>query len=262
MFQWLKDEMAQVQTRKFYLVDGPASDELRRAVESSDFPLPPSYQQFVLQLGNAQLYRSGSIYYVTIYAGPREVESAKGEALIQIGRTETSMAYFKDSLLMPEAESPVFEWRHHQGLRRAADGFEPWLKAKCRAARTRYKKREWEAILQGPPPFTIEEQAIVAARRKFRWRVVGSADNGDIQFEVHNGSDMVLPFLSIGIRGKHGQVNGGVWLKVASILPGETRVIEKDCYKKWLPPEDVDAFEKPDPGPEDRDRYWEFRALG
>lgn len=85
--------------------------------------------------------------------------------------------------------------------------------------------------------------------------------NGDIQFEVHNGSDMVFLFLSIGVRGKNGKVNGGVWLPVSSVMPGQTCIIEKDCYKDFIPPTEVDVFDKPDPDPEDRDRYWEFKAI-
>ena len=90
---------------------------------------------------------------------------------------------------------------------------------------------------------------------------MGIANSGDLQFEVHNGSDRVLPFLSIGVRGRHGEINGGAWLPVSSVLPGQTRVIERDCYKKWLRPENVEVFDLPDPEPEDRDRYWEFKAL-
>src|SRR5690606_32005546 len=106
-------------------------------------------------------------------------------------------------------------------------GFEEWLKSNCEASRKLFKKKQWQQIEKGPPPFTEREQAIVEARRKFRWRVAGIAANGDIKFAVHNGSDMVLPFLSIGIRGKNGEITGGVWLPVSTILPGETRVIEK-----------------------------------
>lgn len=104
------------------------------------------------------------------------------------------------------------------------------------------------------------------ARRQFSWRVVGIATNGDLQFEVHNGSDLILPYLSVGIRGKlrpprSGPLNGGVWLPVLNILPGETRMIEKDCYKEVVDPADIEAFGEPDPEPEDRDRFWEFKEI-
>lgn len=261
MFDWLVDEMARINTRKFHVVDGQLSHEQRELVEQLELAVPPSYEQFVIQFGNAKLYRQGSVYLVQVFAVPANAQSEDGETLLHFGRTDMALAYFKKSLLVPGAESPVFEWRHEQGLQQTASGFEEWLKAECEAAKKLFKKKQWEAIEKGPPPFTEQEQAVVDARRKFRWRVVGVAGNGDLQFEVHNGSDMVLPFLSIGVRGKNGKVNGGVWLPVSSVLPGQTHMIEKDCYKDLIPPDEVDAFEQPDPEPEDRDRYWEFRAL-
>ena len=153
MFEWLNEEIGRIKTPKFHLVDGPASVEFRQAVESSDFPLPPSYREFVLRFGNANLYRRGSYYMVHVYAGPRMAESKKSEALIHFGHAQTSLAYFKESLLTANEDSPVFEWRHNFGLRKAADGFEDWLKTKCKSARKRFKKMEWEALEKGPDRF-------------------------------------------------------------------------------------------------------------
>lgn len=266
MFSWLHDRMNGVKTDKFFLVDGPASSTLREAVESSDFPLPPSYKQFVLEFGNAKLYRKSSYWLVEVYAGPREAESDKGESLIQIGRTHSSLAYFKESLLVEGCESPVFEWRHQQGIRQTADSFAQWLERKCDAARKQFKMKEWQAIQEGPAPFDQRELAIVEARRLYRWKVVGVAPNEDLRFEIYNGSSMVLPYLSVKIRGrlrppKSGPLHGGVYLPIASIRPGETAIIEFDCYKQYIAPKDTEVMASPDPCPEDRAMYWEFRML-
>lgn len=269
MFEWLEAEMARIKTQKFHRVDGPASAELREAVQSCDFPLPPSYREFVLRFGNAKLYRRSSYWLVEVYAGPREgeAETKQGEPLIHFGRSASgSMAYFQESLLVASGETPVFEWRYKQGIRRTADNFEAWLLAKCKSARRRFKKKEWEAIEKGPPPFTDHEQAIVAARKLFQWRVVGIALNEDLRFEIHNGSAMTLPYLSVGIRGtlrppNGGPLNGGVRLPISSIGPGETKIVEVDCYKEYISPEDTEALARPDPGPEDREQYWEFNDL-
>ena len=84
------------------------------------------------------------------------------------------------------AESPVFEGSRGR-LRKAAETFEEWLERRARAARRRYTKREWAAILKGPPPFTPEELAVVEARRLFRWRVIVVSEAGDLRFEVTTG---------------------------------------------------------------------------
>src|SRR5262249_45800856 len=171
---------------------------------------------------------------VEVIAEPSGEETEEGEPRLYFGRTDETAAYFKESLLAPGRESPVFEWHYEEGIeQQTADGFEEWLRKKCAWARRSYRKQRWREIENGPAPFSDQERRIVEARRKFRWRVVGMSDSGDIQFEVHNGSDMVLPFLSVGIRGKRrgsdATLNGGVWLPVGSVLPGQTAVIEKDC---------------------------------
>jgi hypothetical protein len=80
-------------------------------------------------------------------------------------------------------------------------------------------------------------------------------------YEVTNGADRHLPFLSIGIRAKHGKLEGGVWLPIGHIAPGRTAVVAKDTYRGLLNPTDVEAFPLPDPEPEERARYWEFRDV-
>jgi hypothetical protein len=265
VFEWLDELAARIKTNKFFLMDGPASAELRQAVESSDAPLPPSYREFVLRFGNAELFRYGSNYYVTVFADPREAEKADRERFIHFGGTWTSHAFFKESLLVAGAESPVFE-SFKNCMRKTADGFEPWLKQKCVAARKRFKKKAWEAIANGPPPFADHEQAIVEARKQFHWRVVGVSPNQDLRFEIRNESSISLPYLSVGIRGKlrppsDGPLNGGGYLPVAAIRPGEVDLVEYDCYKQFIAPEDTVVFELPDPGPEDREQYWEFKPM-
>jgi hypothetical protein len=96
----------------------------------------------------------------------------------------------------------------------------------------RYKRREWAEVLRGPPPFTAEELAVVQARRQFSWRLVGVTSSGAVMYEVTNVSDRHLPFLSIGIRGKVGNLQGGVWLTVGHIAPGQTAAVAKDTYPR------------------------------
>lgn len=261
MFEWLDEELAEIKTPKFHLIDGPAPADLRQAIETCEIALPRSYKEFVLRYGTAKLYREGSYYKVTVYAGPREAETKEGDQLVNFGRTDHSLAYFKAALLVEGQESPVFEWAEPDGLRKTAKGFEAWISQKCKSARRQYDRRTWDSILKGPKPFTQEEQDIVNARKQYRWRVIGVAENGNLLFEVHNGSSMTLPYLSIGVRDKHGGLEGGVWLPVSHVGPLQTAIVEKDCYKAYLDPRNAETFAEPDPEPEDRDRYWEFKPI-
>lgn len=266
MYERLVEEIARIKTRKFHLVDGPASAELRQVIQGNAVPVPQSYKDFILRFGNAKLYYQQGIYLIHVFASLREARSNEGDSLLHFGQTDTASAYFNVALLVPGGESPVFEWHQNQGLRKTASGFEQWMEDKCTASRNLFKKKQWTAIEKGPLPFSEQEKAIVDARKQFRWRVVGVAPSGDLRFEVYNGSTTNLSYLSVGICGemqppKSGTLNGGVWLPVSSVSPGDTRIIEKDCYKNLIDPSAVKVFEQPDPEPEDRERYWEFRAL-
>ena len=83
---------------------------------------------------------------------------------------------------------------------------------------------------------------------------------GALRFRVENASEMMLPYLSVGIRSKDGRIEGGVWLPTLHLAPGENAVIEKGCYRGLIEPGNLEAFPLPDPTPEDRERYWEFRG--
>ena len=261
MYEWLRNEITQIRTPKFHLVDGHMSPGDEEAVRASTLALPQAYKEFVVEFGNAKLYRQGSIYLVQVYASPREADSETGEPLVHFGRMAHGLAYFKQSLLLPGRDSPVFEWTGGKTLTRRASGFEEWLERRCRAARKSFPKEKWSRIVSGPEPFTASEQAIIEARRCYRWRVAGVTDDDSLLFEVHNGSNTTLHFLSVGIRKRDGTPIGGVWLPVSHIRPGMTAVVKKDCYRDRHRPSDIEAFELPDPGPEDRDRYWEFETI-
>jgi hypothetical protein len=262
MFEWLDEEIRTIRTGKFHRVDGPADAKLRRAIKSTKLAAPRSYKEFALRFGNANLYRNDSLdlYRVTVHASMHECSMEDGARLMRIGRNENHDAYFRADLLDGDRESPVFEWIEPAGyLRQAADGFEAWLNDRCRIARHKYSKRRWQEILRGPAPLTNAERAMLKARKKFRWRIVGVARNQDVRFEVHNGSDLRLEYLTIGIRGKTiGE--GAIFLPVRSVAPGRTKVITFDCYKQWERPTEIEAFSITDLGPEDRPYYWEFSA--
>jgi RHS repeat-associated protein len=81
-----------------------------------------------------------------------------------------------------------------------------------------------------------------------------------LRIEVRNRSQTKLPYLSIGVLAPN-KLKGGVRLDVSDLEPGQSKVLEVDCYLKQARPEDVQLFAKPLPAPEDRDYRWEFRQL-
>jgi len=257
MYDWLEKELAEIKTPKFHLVDGPATEALRGHIHDLGVPIPPSYEEFIVRFGNAKLYRQGSSYIVGVRAFPEPAMNGP-EPLRSIGHFDDVRAYFKDGLLLPGCEAPVFEWGS-AGLRRASETFEQWLEQRCKDAHKRYSKAQWAEVVRGPKPFSVEEEAIVAARRQFRWKLIGISPTGELRFEVENRSSRTLPYLSVGVRSHDGRITGGVWLSVTHVAPGTKAIVEKECYKGLASPDTLEVFELPDPNPEDRNRYWEFR---
>lgn len=262
MYDWLQQEIQTIKTRRFHVVDGPADAALREAVESSDAPIPRSYKEFVLRFGNAKLYRELDYYIVGVLASPRTEQSDSGDESYRIGHYQSSDAYFRVALLRGDDEAPVFEG-HGGRLVQVAKGFEEWLRKRCRTARSKYSKREWERIVSGPPPFNAEECTIRKARRLFSCRATGFVSPNHMSFEVFNGSDMVLPYLSVGVQWESdaGELQGGIWLPVSHIGPGQAGTVEHEVYEGMADAKRVEVFVLPDPGPEERERYWEFRAM-
>ena len=121
-FEWLDRELAEIRSRRFHVVDGPASKAFRKAVLGSPIPAPPSYVEFVLRFGNAEPYRMTGLdlYWLQVFAAPHEAESRRGEPLLYIGRYDETDAYLREKTLAPHTEAPIFE-STESGLRRAAN---------------------------------------------------------------------------------------------------------------------------------------------
>ena len=69
----------------------------------------------------------------------------------------------------------------------------------------------------------------------------------------------MLPALTIGVRSKDQELNGLIRLNVSRVGPGQVSVLNVGCYKKLVPPEEIEVFAVPDPQPEDRNYYYEFK---
>lgn len=259
MFEWLEEELSAIATPRFHIVDGPADTTLREAVMGSSLPLPNAYREFVLKFGNAKLYRDGrhDSYRVGVFAGPREAVLDNGARIYHLGFHDGASVYLKSPL--DSADGPVYEFESGAEAE-VAKGFEEWLSASCGAARSGYGKGKWAEILRGPKPFTAEEMEIIEARRSMVWRVLGIHGDGDRMFEVTNTGRRVLEMLTLGVRSKDGRLNGAIGLSLGNIDPGQTALIHANCYKDLYPAHELEVFALPDPNPEDREYYWEFRS--
>jgi hypothetical protein len=255
MFDWLKTEAATVRTRKYFVFE--AAGDVLSASEWSD--LPRSYRQFAAEFGAASLYREGVGYVLCVLVPPvAEVLERGDERVFRIGYFDGRHAYFRVAELKRGAEAPVYEGT--RGFLTRVSGFADWLQRRAALVRKRLGKRRWAAIVKGPPPFSAEETSILRARDAFQWRDRGRAEDGAVVVEVTNRSTRTIPCLTIGVRSRGGELSGAYAFPVEGVLPGETRLIRRVCYKGLIAPEDIELFSLPEALPEDRERYWELRV--
>lgn len=258
MFEWLEREISGIKMPRFHVVDGPADPRLREVVIGSSFPIPSAYKEFVLKFGNSKLYRNprNDSYHIGVFAAPREATLENGTQIYHVGFHDGASVYVK--CLSNSAPLPIFEFE--SGLEEeVVSSFEEWLSAICATARNRYGKAKWAEILRGPKPFSGEEKDIIEARRSMRWRVLGIDADGRHIIEITNAGRRALATLTVGARSKDGRLNGAVRLDVSNVDPGQTALLHAGCYKDLVPPQEVEMFALPDPNPEDRDYYWEFK---
>jgi hypothetical protein len=257
-FLWLENEIALVKTKKYYVVNPPSREDMVAFEKDLKQPLPEDYLRFVERFGKAMLYRRHVGYALSVLVPPKEVLSRHGEGLLLIGYLLGRTVYFRTDQLRGNRTCPVFEG-YARRIVLAGPGFAAWLQQTAAMLRSKIGKKQWAAIVAGPPPFSESDREIVAARRLYVWKSIGPQANGDIGIEVTNGSTQALPFLTIGVRSTAGDFNGSVWLRVGDIPSGGTKLVTHDCYKEYLPRESVQLFDLGDPDPEDREHFWEFR---
>lgn len=263
MYEWLETEISEIKTPKFHVIEGNKLDRELHRSKKIDLSLPPSYVAFVRKFGGAKLYRRSSYYEVGVLNSPQEKIFNNGEILLRIGHFDDSKAYFICSELIPGREASIYEWTE-DGFEKIADSFEEWLIIRCTDARESYDVKEWEEILKGPKPFTSEEEAIVEARKHFQWQIVGFDENSNVKIAVRNNSNLVLPYLTIGMRTKNPTQDGQVWesairLNISDIQPGQEHIIEHQIPQQIFTPDNTEFFQLAVPTPEERDKYWEFK---
>lgn len=257
MFQWLSKEIEDIHTKKFHSLEKIDSNVIE-GMYAKFGGLPKSYHVFLSIFGKATLYREFDGYLVGVYPLFEEAKSKEKGSLYCFGHFAGGSACFWGADIRGQDEAPVFELSSGTPKQVSPD-FATWLFDRCQLAKKRYSKKEWEKILRGPRPFDKREVAIIEARKLFEWELLERTAHGMFRIRIKNNSDMVLPFLTIGIRHCANKFEGGMWLPVSNIGPGQTGEVEMEPYLSLAPAEEQEVFPRMDPEPEDRELFWEFR---
>ncbi|WP_153009498.1 hypothetical protein [Mastigocoleus testarum] len=178
-----------------------------------------------------------------------------------VGHFDDSRAFFKSTCTSPKSELPVLGDDEECNLEKIADSFYNWIVKRCEDARNFYTDLEWDRIKNNPYSFNDKELEIVEARKKIKWRKIGFSNDGDVRILVRNESNLTLPFLTIGFRGKNPAIEGSIWLPISHVIPGQEYIVEHSGYKEYISTENSEFYHLPDPTPEEKDIFWEFRDI-
>jgi hypothetical protein len=168
--------------------------------------------------------------------------------------------YFKVDDLSKGVEAAVYELEYWDGeyeIEKRYSSFYEWLLDNYEIVKQNMSEAQWGEILNGPAPFTKSELHIIEARKEFSYSLLGFTEAGDARIFVENKSQTLLPYLTIGVAEQPLQT---YWLPVDDLKPGESKILTVDLYKKFIPRDRIKLFELPDPEPEDRNIFWEFKA--
>lgn len=264
-FEWLRQECATIKSQQFHVFhkfNEPSGGGVYE-VDGKCVPVGGDYGDFMKEFGWTDLFNGwGNLPEVVLTIYPlksyrREVLK-NGKAYIGFGDKGNQHVCFDEEMILAGEPSKVYAVSKKQATE-IYPGFSEWLFVAYEWAKSKYSPKQWKIVIDGAKPFSDAEVEIVEARRKYTFNLVGFADDGDALLEVANNSKMVLPFLTVGIKDSEDRILiGGTWLNVAAIRPSERAIIKADCYKDQIPPDKLVVFHKPDPIPENRDRYREF----
>lgn len=258
IFEWLRLECASIRSKRFHLFD--RVDQIGYVHQKGVAYPVGDYFDFLREFGWARMFtdhQDSPLLSAYPLRNSRRHLCEDG-AYVGFGYCDSQSVYFSEKCILSGEASPVYSV---SDLRASliSEGFSEWLRESYFLTKSKYSPRQWKRIIAGPKPFSDQELRVVDARRHYAWKLVGFAKDGDALFEVSNNSNMVLPYLTVGVRDVERRILiGSVWLDVSQVAVGTSAVIKKDCYKERIPPDYLDAYELPEPIPEKKKAYWEF----
>ncbi|WP_037586446.1 hypothetical protein [Stenoxybacter acetivorans] len=261
-FDWFRSEIASIKSKRFHIFDKMSGSDLFYEKDGRRISIAGDYADFIAEFGWAKLFTDCHdapkmmVYPLKEY---RCHVCKDGNTYIGFGDRGCQHVCFEENSIINGCPHKVYVVSANDEVIEVFPGFSEWLISAYNWTKSKYSQKRWERIINGPKPFSQKDQRIVDARRLFKWKLIGFAEDGDALFEIENCSEISLPYLSIGVSDiKKKILTGGVWLDVRNVKPGNKAIVRSDCYKDCIPSNQLDVFALPDPIPEKKEAYWEF----
>jgi len=242
--------------KKFHVLCPVDPVEIERYEMLNGVELPTAYREFAMGFGDARMFRKSNYYQLRVLGVPIDPILVAGHIACQFAYADETKFYF-----LPRESNDVYTIRSGK-FSKVSASFDAWLHATSSHFGSRVSEDDWKREVNLGVPFSLEELKLVEARERFSWSYEGVAQNGDLRLKVFNGSQISLPFLSLGVRGRSSrgtELRGYTYLNVEGISPGNSATLLKSVYKGLIAPDAISVYSLPAPAPEDREIYWEFQ---
>jgi hypothetical protein len=261
-FDWLQARLDEINTKKFHVVSDSVSQPWRTALDHAP-AFPPDYVEFSKRFGDARFFRVCGSHRLRVMLPAQAMADEKLGRMYWFGQHEMTRVCFREAELDGSEAVRVWTWSIAQRWKRTDLNFGEWLFQAFEKIQGSIGKREWKAIVDGPPPFTESEASVATARLQFTSSKVGVASDGKVRIMVRNQSEMTLRSISVEVVGRHrltGEaIEGMVRVSVGDISPKTSGMVEVPCYSEFLDPASVVTRDIDPLGPEDRGVCWELR---
>jgi hypothetical protein len=215
----------------------------------------PQYSEFLRAYGAVRIFPRGRAYRLHVHSTLQPVRCVERD-LLALGNDDGEPVYLVRE--KPGVEPRVYAV-FEGGLEEVGSDFNAWFAGAFARIRDSYSNEEWQALREGAKPFTARELAIIQARKNFDVAIEGIEHDNRVRLRVRNGSDLTLPWLTVGVRSTDPPLEGALWLDVSKIEPGATSTITVDAYRDQVDPSNLE-IELRDPRPDDRNSFRELTA--
>ena len=214
--------------------------------------LPTEYIEWMQRVGPAGLLRElrAPRFKIEIYETPVVTCLFNGMLALKIGFSLMQSVYFLSDQYGGWGDEVVLLGRS-PNLRRTGCSFYKWLLKEYCKARQSYRANDWRSLVNGPPPFSPQENRVMEWRNQIKVERIEDDSCNNIQILLSNTGALNYPYFSLELL----PINSGVvlTLRTDSLSIKYSKAFRINCYKDLFYSSDIQISaikrDKPDDRP-------------